>query len=495
MDPIQSLAPPPNNPNPAPPESGRLVTPEILFLNQGSTYRLGAAFSGTADPSTVWQQMIDNLPTAMMYYRELEAKDDDIADALAEMKQSVMQRGWQINPADDSAQAAAAADFIRQQLDALPNWRNSLYNMLDAPFYGYTVAEMIFDNSMGQASLQDVVDCPQELFCFAPVMYPQIGQLRLKAYASNYDGEIVPEQKFLTYTARSRHGNRMGMPILREIYWASWFKRNVQRFWLRLAERGPGTAVVVYADGADEDTKRQAVLAADALLNEVAIALPASFKVMEDLLKGTRTADPKTYESLYNILESKIYRRIVGSTLTSHGSDGGKGTQALGNVHAQTKEERSVELALQLGDVINRQLVRLLVLWNFGPDCPMPKFAFDVSDEADMGERVTTTDTLQSMGLPIPRKWTYQFFGIPEPAPDEDVLDRPVAQPAIAIATPAGTPARPQFSDAQQRQVDQDKDELDTLFTQLRGDVLRKTAEQVGAIAASVEHSQVGTRG
>jgi hypothetical protein len=75
------------------------------------------------------------------------------------------------------------------------------------------------------------------------------------------------------------------------------------------------------------------------------------------------------------------------------------------------------------------------------------------------------------------------------------VLDRPVAQPAIAIATPAGTPARPQFSDAQQRQVDQDKDELDTLFTQLRGDVLRKTAEQVGAIAASVEHSQVGTRG
>ena len=489
------LPPPVADPAPAQPQRGeRLVTPEILFLNQGTTYRLGAAFAGTANPTAVWQQMIDNMPAAMLYYRELEAKDDDIADAIAEVKLSVMKRGWEIVPGDDSQQALDAAEFVRKQIDALSGWRNTLNAMMDAPFYGYTIGEMIFDTSMGQAALADIVDCPQELFCFNDWNYPQIGPLRLKNFYGAVNGTPVPEAKFLVFSSRVRHANRMGTPILRETYWSSWFKRNVLRFWLKYGEKGPGTAVVTHKEGATVAERNQALAAAEAIANEVAMAVSENFQVIKELLTGARAMDPKTYESLYNICESKIYRRIVGGTLTSHGSDGGKGTQALGNVHQETKEERSIELCVQTADVINRQMLRNLTLWNFGPDCPKPTFRFIVADEADLGQEVTTADTLQSMGLPISKKWAYKNFEIPEPETPDDVIQRPQA-PAMGdgtIRTPAGSPDRPQFSDAQQRQVDKDLAAFDVVFGELRKSALEASKQQIAAVAKGVEAGSVG---
>ncbi|MBN9618076.1 MAG: hypothetical protein BGO25_05610 [Acidobacteriales bacterium 59-55] len=484
------LAPPPNDPAPPLPEKGALVTPEILFLNQSSTYRLAAAFAGVANPTVVWQQMIDNSPQSILYYRELEEKDEDVGDAIAEMKLSVLKRQMQITPADESALAVDAANFVEQQLAALPDWRNSFDALLDAPFYGYSVSEMLFDASMGQASLLDICDRPQELFSFAPSIYPQIGQLRLKKFISSPDGELMPEAKFITFTSRSRAGNRMGRPLLRSVYWASWFKRNTQRFWMRLAERGPGTAVVTYPAGSTDDKKKEALAAAEALISNVAMAVPENFQVLQDLLKGARTADPATYERLYSTLESKIYRRIVGSTLTSHGSDGGKGTQALGNVHAQTKEDRSVELTLQIDAVLNRQLVRPLVIWNFGPDCPMPKLAHDVSNKEDLGARVTVDDTLQSMGLPMTKKYVYNRYGVDVPEEDDELLERPAA-PVPSIRTPAGAPDSPQFSEKRERQVKREIAAFDTLFAQLKDEARAEYRQRITQIAEGAERAHV----
>ena len=224
------------------------------------------------------------------------------------------------------------------------------------------------------------------------------------------------------------------------------------------------------------------------------MAVPENFEVLEELLQGTRTADPSTYEKLYDKLEEKIYRRIVGSTLTSHGSSGGKGTQALGNVHAETKEQRSVELTQAIDGLLNRQMVRPLVLWNFGPDCPMPKIAHDVSNEEDLGKRVTVDDTLQQMGLPLSKKYAYSRYGVEVPGDGEELLERPVA-PAPPIATPAGPPDKPQFSVEREKQVEQEIADFDKLFAQLKDESQETYRERItqvaeGALRANVRPSR-----
>ncbi|WP_260704142.1 DUF935 domain-containing protein [Edaphobacter flagellatus] len=125
-------------------------------------------------------------------------------------------------------------------------------------------------------------------------------------------------------------------------------------------------------------------------------------------------------------------------------------THALGNIHAATKEERSVDLALQIDAVLNRQLVRRLVLWNFGPECPMPTLKHDVSNEEDLGKRITVDDTLQQMGLPISKKYAYERYGVEVPDEHEELLTRP-AGPATGINTPAGPPDCPQFNSERER--------------------------------------------
>ena len=477
-----TLTPPGNTPDTPPPGDGTLVTPEILYLNQGGAFRMAEAFAGTGNPSDIWRRLVLESPDAILYMRELEMKDEDVGDAVAEVKLSVSKRTMQVLPADEhNSLAIDIALFVEAQLKGLANWRNNLDSILDAPFYGYSVMEQIFDQSSGQVALTGLNDCPQELFDFAPIGWPQTGQLRLKQLIGG-EGTPVPEQKFVVWSSRPRAGNRKGRALLREVFWPSWFKRNTQRFWMKKAEKGAGIAITKYPQGAERSEQMQALAAAEAISDQTAMAVPENFAVMEELLKQSPGGDPAVYEKLYAALESKIYRRIVGSTLTSHGSDGGKGTQALGDVHEATKEERSVEHTLNLESVINRQIVRQLVWWNFGPDAPMPYVSLDKSNEEDLGKLVTVIDTLQGMGLDIPTGYARTTFGIPAPADGEEVLARPPAPPP-PIATPAGAPDKPQFAAAAQAQVDKDLEAFDTLFTQMSAEGREAYEARVSSIA------------
>jgi phage gp29-like protein len=156
------------------------------------------------------------------------------------------------------------------------------------------------------------------------------------------------------------------------VFWPSWFKRQALRFWLRFAEKGPGTAAVMYPPGATDDEKQKALAAAEAIINTVAVAIPENFKLVKQLLTSARAQNPAVYEKLYAEMKYSIARRILGQTLTSFGNEGGTGAKSLGDVHAEVEDEISQELAKNFAAVMNDQVVKPLVLWNFGPKAPMP---------------------------------------------------------------------------------------------------------------------------
>ena len=267
--------------------------------------------------------------------------------------------------------------------------------MLDCCGYGFSAAEMIFDVSMGQASLTDIHDCPQELFLFGDRYRPQIGPLQLLDSPWMTTGKPVPEEKFVISTYRGRARNRMGRPLLRSVFWPSWFKRNVLGFWLRYAEKGPGTAVVKYADAANDTDRRKAAELALALIESAAVGVPQNFSYDAELLKAARSISPEVYEHLYQQMQYSIARRVLGQTLTSFGGEGGKGTQALGNVHQQTLDARSVTISKTLMSAVNRQIVRSLHLWNFGPDVPMPTWKLDIEEKEDLTKELTIDQGVQ----------------------------------------------------------------------------------------------------
>jgi phage gp29-like protein len=150
---------------------------------------------------------------------------------------------------------------------------------------------------------------------------------------------------------------------------------------LRYGEKGPGTAAVKYPQGATDPEKAQALAAAEAIVSKIAVAIPENFSMVEELLTAARSQNPAVYEKLLTEMADRITRRIAGQTLTSHGSDQGAGTQALGTVHEETKYQKTCAIAKGLQCVINDQLVKPLVLWNFGPNAPAPKWTINLENE------------------------------------------------------------------------------------------------------------------
>lgn len=450
---------------PALPPQGEIVTEAALYATQIALYRNTIAFGGTSNPSTIWNSMLRDDGLAMLYYRELEEKDTDVANALDTLKDAVLERDYEIEPGDDSQLGAEVAEFIKQQIANVSNIDGAIDNILDAPGYGFSVSEMQFDVSMGQASLVEIKDCPQELFLFGDRFQPQIGPLQFLTQPWASSGTPVPEEKFVIYSHRARSRNRMGRPLLRSIFWPSWFKRNMQRLWMQYAEKGPGTAVVRYQDADNLQQRTQAANLAQALIDQVAVGVPEGFEYDKDLLTIARSLDPATYEHFFEAMQKEIVRRILGETLTSFGGDGGKGTQALGDVHADTLDTKAVRICKALQSVLNRQLIRPLVLWNFGPDAPMAKWVYDTKEEEDLTKALAIDQGVQRMGVPVPVSYVRAKYSIPVPAEGEDVLtpNTSAPQPNISETTTST------FAElVHERQALADLKQFDRLTQQLR---------------------------
>lgn len=445
------------------PPPGEIVTEQALYLTQISLYRNSLAFGGTKNPSLIFNSMIRDDGTAILYYRELEEKDDDVANALDTLKESVLERNYSIKPFDESSQAVEVAKFVEDELSHVENLDGVIDNMLDAPGYGFSVAEMEYDTSEGQASLVNIKDCPQELFLFGNRFQPQIGPMQFlnSPYASS--GVPVPEQKFMIFSYRPRSRNRMGRPLLRSVFWSSWFKRNMQRLWLQYGEKGPGTAVVKYDDADNEKNKQKAADIAQALIEQPYLAVPKGFEYDPELLKNARPMNPATYENFYKAKQLDIIRRILGETLTSFGGEDGKGTQALGEVHSDTKDIKAVRLCKATQSVINRQLIRPLVLWNYGPQSPMPSWSYDVEEPEDLKEGLATDQGVQRMGVPIPVTYLQKRYSIPVPAAGDAIAAPNVSAPQPNI-TDTTTSNFSELDATGKREMTQ----FDTLTQQLR---------------------------
>jgi phage gp29-like protein len=468
------------------PPKGEIVGEQKLYMTQISLYQNALAFGGQRNPSTIWGSMVRNEAMSILYYRELEDKDEDVGNALDTLKLNVLERDRSVRPADDSGKAQEVAEFVQAQLDGLPNFHGTLDCMLDAPAYGFSIQEMIFDSSMGQAQLTEINDCPQELFLFGNRFQPQIGPLQLLDSPYMMEGTPMPEQKFLISTYRGRSRNRMGRPLLKSVFWPSWFKRNTLRLWLQYGEKGPGTAVVRYADGADTAARQQAAQIAQAIISEAALAMPANMQYDADLLKLARTLDPAVYKELFLLMQYAIARRILGETLTTFGNEGGGGSKAQGDTHADTLEKKTVELCRGLMSVVNRQLVRPLVLWNFGPDAPMPTWSFDLEEDEDLAARIGIDTALQGMGVPMTVSYLTDRYDVPQAAINDQIATPAANAPMVTVRDTSAS----SFSEAEDA-VREDLDEYDRLFNGLQKESVGLYKARVKEIADAVKPTVV----
>lgn len=403
-----------------------VVTREVLRYQGLNTQ----AYSGTTNPATIYRIMTGGYNQVFPYYRELEEKDLSVASALETRKLLVQGREWTVISADEAnGQAQQYHDEASAFLRAIPQFGFVLQELLDAPAYGYAVAEIMWRNDGNRVVVDKIIGRPQEFFDFRlDYLDPPLGDLR---FLPNMipAGEEVPQEKFIVNTYKPRHGDRRGLPLLRKLFWPSWFKRQGLRLNLQFLEKPRGTIAVQYASGANSSGKQEALAVAEGIASEIAVAVPESVKVMESLLSTTRIREGKDYQIIVDYLDAEMTRLILGQTLSTRGQEQGKGTQALGNVHQDLLYQTVKRDAQDLEEVINEQLLGPWLRWTFG-DISLdrsfrPHWAIDLAPEQDILEQARILKEARGL-IDVPRTEAYKRLQIPEPEEGEALVNASV---------------------------------------------------------------------
>ncbi|SDB03862.1 Mu-like prophage protein gp29 [Desulfonatronum thiosulfatophilum] len=202
--------------------------------------------------------------------------------------------------------------------------RIDLYNLtseiLDAPYFGYTVAELYWESRGGVLRLKDVVCKPRDWFGFA-------GRSKVVFRSMEGDREI-PEFKFLLARHFPTYENPYGLRLLSRCLWPVAFKRGGVQFWMDFCERyGMPWTLATAPAGMERTQRREMAQDLASMVRDAVAVLPSGADVKLEQAQGKG----EVHQAMVRHWDNAISKVLIGQTLTSDLS--GVGARAASETH------------------------------------------------------------------------------------------------------------------------------------------------------------------
>jgi phage gp29-like protein len=352
-------------------------------------------------------------------FEEMEEKDAHLFSQFQTRKLAVQGLPWEITPASDDARDVKIAEFCREWMEGLEDFDENVLDLLDALGKGYSALEPHWDVSSGQAMISHLTHIHARKITFWNSMTP-----RLLTEEEPVMGVDAPPFKLVyhRYKARSGYDTRAG--IMRVCAWMYLFKNYDVKDWVQFAEvYGQPIRIGKYAPGATEEEKQKLL---DALRSIGADAAGIISRATEiDFVEGQKYGSVSLYEKLAKWCDEQMSRAILGQTLTS--STGDVGSQALGNVHNDVRQDLTEADCTSLSKTWRGQVLRPLVGFNFGWDAvkaSLPGFRILFEPPEDTKAAAETHKVLAEVGLDFSQEYLAARFKVPMRAKGETPLNR-----------------------------------------------------------------------
>lgn len=314
-------------------------------------------------------------------------EDDQVFSTLQQRRNAVVSRNWNVVPGDeDDPRSVEAAEKLNDNLQRI-GWDRITDKMLYAPFYGYSVAECMWEVRDGLLQFAGLHVRHARRF-----RYDDEGTLRLIT-PSNWNGEPMPANKFWVVTAGASDDDELyGRGLAEWLYWPTLFKRNGLRFWNNFLDKfGAPTAIGKYPAGTPQDQINNLVYALQAIQTDTGIAIPD--RMVIELLQAAKSG-VADYEQLCRYMDECIAKVVLSQTMTTQ--DGSSLSQA--QVHAGVKLEVVKSDADLLSDSFNAGPARWWTDFNYGSDVASPRVMRDVEEETDTKLAADTDTVLKALG-------------------------------------------------------------------------------------------------
>lgn len=306
------------------------LTTEIATTAAVGEMDVGGMLAGMPDPDPVLRKRGDDA-------RVLEdlTADDQVITAMQNRKLRVLNRpDYDFKPGllpgkEATAQAENLCEALTTDLEAI-NLRNVFSEILDTPFYGYSVLEIMWEATAGKYRLADLVAKPREWFTFdrerRPALKPTTGEPK-----------PLPAGKFIVIRHFPTYKNPYGLRLLSRCLWPVAFKRGGIRFYTRFLERyGMPWPIGKAPKSASQKDKENMAADLASMVRDAVAVIPHGAEVELMQSKGTAGAQ---FEKYLQRWDKAIFKVIMGQTLTSEMD--GQGSRAAAQVHMGVAEDMS----------------------------------------------------------------------------------------------------------------------------------------------------------
>ncbi|MDD9911644.1 MAG: DUF935 family protein [Alphaproteobacteria bacterium] len=333
-------------------------------------------------------------------YDDIE-RDAHAQAVLQKRKMALVSYPWELTAASDSAEDKRARDLVEDQLLAM-DFNQICLNTLDGLLKGFSVGEVMWKNINGTFTVTDIKSRDPNRFVF-----DLDSKLRIKTIENMFDGEDLPDRKFIVHSFNSKYENPYGCGLGSILFWPVFFKRNGIKFWLTFADKfGNPTAIGKYPTSASPEERRTLEDALAALSNQTGITMPEG--MMLEFIEAKRSGTVQTYESLCNYMDKQISLAVLGETLST--DIGSSGSRAASETHNDVRLELTQGDGNLLAGTFNNSFIKWVTEVNL-PHATPPILSWDITEQEDLNARAERDTKVYGMGFKPSVEYIQRYYG------------------------------------------------------------------------------------
>lgn len=357
----------------------------------------------------------------------IEERDAHYLGVIGTRRRSVAQLDISVEAASEDAQDEEIAQMVREYIES-DDLQPALFDILDCLSKGFSMTEVDYQMSEGQYRPR-LIWRDQRSFRFSrtdlatPLLVGDAGQ------------ELPLEPgKFIFATIKAKSGLALRSGLARVAAWGWLFKAYTQRDWaifsqtygqpVRLGKFGAG------ASQADKDTLFRAVAN---IGGDCAAIIPESMMI-EFVESGNVGAAHQLYKERADWIDQQISKAVLGQTSTTDAVVGGLGS---GKEHRAVQKDIETADARALAAILNRDLIRVWVQLEYGPQKAYPRLRIGRAEKEDLKSLADALGPMIDRGLEVDASEIRGRFGLAEPKSGAKIL-RPQGG-----AVPASDPIDP----------------------------------------------------
>ena len=330
--------------------------------------------------------------------------DDQVKACLTLKKFATLAPNFQILPASDEDDDIEIAEFVEYCLDKMQgSVIDSILEILTALDYGYSISEInykTFDSGIhnGKIGLKNIKTKKPHYYSFAVDEYSNILKNGI-VYREAGEDKRYPIDKFLIFSYQKEFGNHFGTSDLRPAYRGYWSKDVLIKMWNIYLERFANPTVLGKYKTNDPSARQSLRNILDNLTAKTSITHRMDeFDIQ--LLESTRNATGD-FQSALNFYNKAIARSILIPDRLM--AEGDTGAYAQAKIHFDVFLFVIQKLRQDIEEtVMNEQLIRRLVAYNYSNVESLPMFKFNpLTDEQKNLLNTVFIDAVQK-GVIIP---------------------------------------------------------------------------------------------